>query len=128
VATVYFLVLYFLAGPIINLLYAGKYTEDAWLAPLLAFQVVVLTGTEGCSLHMRAARWPKFVVIVGLAVFVASAISTLFLVRSMGLAGTVYSLVIMNIVGPITKVVIYIWWRYHREAPSALIPLLRGEE
>jgi O-antigen/teichoic acid export membrane protein len=128
VATVHLLVVYFLAGPLINLLYEGKYGEDAWLAPLLAFQVVVFIGGVGFDLHMRAARWPTYVGIYGPVVFIASAISTLFLVRSMGLVGTVYALVIMNIVGFITKVVIYTWWRQHREATSAPLPLLRGGE
>jgi O-antigen/teichoic acid export membrane protein len=118
VAVVYWLAAYLFAAPAINLLYGGKYGEDAWLAPLLALQCVVYIAGTGCDLHMRAALWPKAVAVYAPVMFLVSAVNTWVLVRHMGLVGAVYTLLIMNTAGSVTKLAIYGWWRHHRRGSS----------
>ena len=114
-AVVYLLAAYLFAAPVVRLLYGQKYDEISWLVPLLAFQSVAYTATIGCDLHMRAARWPKFLAIFAVVTLIASATNTLVLVRNMGLVGTVYTIVITNIAASISRLVVYVWWRHDRK-------------
>lgn len=121
VAAVYLIVTYLFAAPLVRLLYGGKYGEDAWLVPLLALQVLMGATAVGCSVHMRAARWPKFFAISAPVVLLASVINTLVFVRSMGLVGTVYAMLIMNCAGPVTSLGVYVWWRRARTKWAAAV-------
>jgi O-antigen/teichoic acid export membrane protein len=120
-ALAYLLAAYLFAVPVVHLLYAGKYDEVAWMVPLLSLQHVLNAATVGCGVQMRAARWPKFLAISAAVTVVVSCITTLALVRSRGLEGTVYAIVIMNFATYASRMAIYGWWRRHhgKRLPAA---------
>lgn len=58
VASAYYAVLWLFGGRIVAILYAGRYTDFAYLLTLVAAPVVVLAASEGSTIAVQAMQFP----------------------------------------------------------------------
>ena len=95
------------AGRIEQLFFGGKYAEDAWLMPILAFVPVALSASMGYSMAMRASQRPHFDLAANAISAPVSIISAVALMHWWGLAGAAISIVLSYIAFAITTCWVY---------------------
>jgi O-antigen/teichoic acid export membrane protein len=105
-----FIFLFLFAQPLVNLLYSGKYSKDAWLVGVLGLMPIFLALAVGFTLQLVASGKPKYYLVVYSVNTPISLIGTIFLLRYFGIAGSAWSLVIPTIVTfPVALVLYYLW-------------------
>jgi O-antigen/teichoic acid export membrane protein len=116
IAVVYLIAAYFLSLPVLELLYGTKYTNIAWLVPVLAIGTVAAAATAGFAVLMRAIQRPQLNALSSASTLVVSGIATAALIPPMGIAGAVYTTTLVNVVFAGTKMMVYAWWRRREQA------------
>jgi O-antigen/teichoic acid export membrane protein len=85
--------LFFFAGHLETLLYAGRYENYIGLIPILGIIPFITSMEIGFSLIVRSLRRPIYYTVLTLGMAVAGVVSGLFLIPSFGVAGAVGSLI-----------------------------------
>lgn len=96
------------ATPAANLIFGGKYTDSAWMMPVLCLIPVFLAGSMGFAHAMRASHRPQFDLAANALAASVAIISVLTLMPRWGLSGAVASMVLASLVYAASVV-----WTYH---------------
>jgi O-antigen/teichoic acid export membrane protein len=102
----YWIVLLLFQGPAFRLLYSGRYTEVAYLLPIVALASVAGSAFFGPSIVLRAMESPR---LVFAAVSISSCISVAIgipLVRFFGVGGAVWSIALSEALAFVAAVVL----------------------
>jgi O-antigen/teichoic acid export membrane protein len=87
VASAYVAVLWLLGGRIMAILYAGRYTDFAYLLPLAVAPVVVLAASQGSAIAVQAMQAPAEVFLAYSVSATLTILAGVALARYWGLAG-----------------------------------------
>jgi O-antigen/teichoic acid export membrane protein len=94
ISVVYFIIIWWLAVPLEQLLYEGKYSAYIWLiVPLGLVPILTAMGT-GFSLILRSIQKVQFYLIGGIASGIVGIVSSYLMIKSWGMTGAVASLVL----------------------------------
>jgi len=84
--------LVFFSGPTERLLFGGKYTNYAWLMPILALIPAAIGFLTGYSMAMRASHKPHFDLLASAIAVPVGVVSAFFFMHWWGLAGAAASM------------------------------------
>jgi O-antigen/teichoic acid export membrane protein len=124
----YWMVLLLFRGPAFRILYSGRYTEVAYLLPVVALASVAGSAFFGPSIVLRSLEEPR---LIFAAVTVSSLVSILIgipLTRAWGVGGAVWSIVVSETLAFVAAIVLL-----RRKAGSAYesvttVPVLSAGE
>jgi O-antigen/teichoic acid export membrane protein len=105
-AVPYWIVLLVFKGPAFRMLYSGRYTEVAYLLPVVALASVAGSAFFGPSIVLRSLEAPR---LVFAAVSISSGISVAIgvpLTRALGVAGAVWSIALSEALAFVAAVVL----------------------
>lgn len=104
-----------LSGSIQSLLFAGKYTADAWLMPILVLMTAAYGPIQGFGMALRAARKPQFDLVSNAFAALVAVMSSYLFIRWWGLAGCVTSLAAAAVVQSLVTFVCFKSWGLEQE-------------
>jgi O-antigen/teichoic acid export membrane protein len=93
-ALCFVMVLALVPRPIEYLLFGSKYSDFAWLIPVLALVSVVNSFSTGYSMGMRGSQMPQFDLISNVVAAPIAVVSAYFFVRWWGLGGAAMSILL----------------------------------
>ena len=93
-ASAYFAVLWLFGGRIMAILYAGRYTEFAYLLPLVAAPVLVLAASQGSTIAVQAMQFPRDIFIAYTLAGVATVVAGIPLTHYWGLPGAAVGILV----------------------------------
>lgn len=96
-ACAYFAVIWLLGGRLIGVLYAGRYTEFAYLLPLVAAPIVITAASQGSNIAVMAMQFPSDVFLSYTASGIATILIGIPLTRYYGLTGAALGLLISSL-------------------------------
>jgi len=97
VAVAYLGVLWLFGGRLIAILYAGRYTEFAYLLPLVAAPVVVTAASQGSCIALQAMQCPADVFLAYTAAGIVTIVTGIPLTRYWGLAGAAVGILMSSL-------------------------------
>jgi O-antigen/teichoic acid export membrane protein len=109
VASAYVAVLWLLGGRIMAILYAGRYTDFAYLLPLVAAPVVVLAASQGSTIAVQAMQAPAEVFLAYSVSATLTILAGVALARYWGLTGALIGILTSSL-----GFCIVITWRCRR--------------
>ncbi|HTU42191.1 MAG TPA: hypothetical protein VMF10_10800 [Candidatus Aquilonibacter sp.] len=95
-SVVYWAILIPLRYPIFHLLYAGKYTESAYLIPLFALETTIWSASLGPAILLRAMESPRSLFIANGAASGVAVLIGIPVTRYFGLQGVICSMIAAN--------------------------------
>ncbi|MGC1371938.1 MAG: hypothetical protein WA824_07365 [Candidatus Sulfotelmatobacter sp.] len=95
-SVVYWAILIPLRYPIFHLLYAGKYTESAYLIPLFALETTIWSASLGPAILLRAMESPQSLFIANGAASGVAVLIGIPVTRYFGLQGVICSMIAAN--------------------------------
>jgi O-antigen/teichoic acid export membrane protein len=110
------------AGPVEQLLFGGKYTEHAWLMPVLVLVPAALGASLGQSMALRAMQRPHFDLAANAIAAPVGVLSAIAFMHWWGLGGAAASMVLSYATSSITT-----WWVYRASAPHAEQGITHGQ-
>jgi len=102
------------AKPVERLLFGGKFSDHAWLIPVLALVPVCTGFAMGFSMALRASQKPHFDLLANAVSASVALISALVSIRAWGLAGAAIS-----VVAGFGAYALTYFWSYKRWSNSA---------
>jgi O-antigen/teichoic acid export membrane protein len=93
-ASAYYAVLWLFGGRIMAILYAGRYTDFAYLLPLAAAPVVVLAASQGSTIAVQAMQAPAEAFLAYSVAGTLTILAGVALARYWGLAGALVGILI----------------------------------
>jgi len=93
-ASAYYVVLWLFGGRIMAILYAGRYTDSAYLLPLVAAPVVLLAAAQGSSIAVRAMQFPAEIFFAYTVAGAITIVAGVPLTRCWGLPGAALGILI----------------------------------
>lgn len=115
-SALYLVVLFFFKTPLERLLYSGKYSQFSSIIPFMGIITLIAAIESRYSMVIRALQRPVYHAIwTGLMAIVAIFAGT-YLILSLGVAGAVYSQIIVGLVSLVINIWFYLNW---------FVPLLR---
>lgn len=96
-ASAYYVALCLFGGRIMGVIYAGRYTEFAYLLPLVAAPALVLAASQGAGIALQAMQCPADLFFAYTLAGVATIVSGVPLTRSCGLPGAAAGMLISNL-------------------------------
>jgi len=123
-AVPYWVVLLLFRGPAFHMLYSGRYTEVAYLLPVVALASITGSAFFGPSIVLRSLESPR---LVFAAVSISSGVSLVVgipLTRALGVGGAAWSIALSETLAFVAAVVL-LRRKAHRalEATPVLLPL-----
>ncbi len=115
VASAYYAVLWLFGGRIMAFLYAGRYTDFAYLLPLVAAPVVVLAASQGSAIAVQAMQAPAEIFLAYSVSGTLTILAGVALARYWGLAGA-----LIGILTSYLGFCIVITWRCRRRLGGVL--------
>ena len=108
-ASGYYGMLGLFGGPIMRLLYGGRYSEFAYLLPLVAAPVVVLAASQGSTIAVQAMQAPSEVLLAYTVSGTFTIIAGIVLARCGGLAGALVGMLASSL-----TFCVVITWRFRK--------------
>jgi O-antigen/teichoic acid export membrane protein len=96
-ACAYVAVIWWLGGRIIGVLYAGRYTEFAYLLPLVAVPIVISAASQGSNIAVMAMQFPVDVFLSYSVSGIATIVIGIPLTRYCGLTGAALGLLVSSL-------------------------------
>jgi O-antigen/teichoic acid export membrane protein len=93
-ASAYYAVLWLFGGRIMAILYAGRYTDFAYLLPLVAAPVVVLAASQGSMIAVQAMQFPAEIFFAYTLAGAVTIVAGIPLTRYWGLPGAAVGILI----------------------------------
>jgi O-antigen/teichoic acid export membrane protein len=124
----YWIVLLLFRGTAFRMLYSGRYTEVAYLLPVVALASVAGSAFFGPSIVLRSLEAPR---LIFAAVTVSSLISVLIgipLTRTWGVGGAVWSIVLSETLAFVAAVVLLRRQAHRAYGTVATVPVLSASE
>jgi O-antigen/teichoic acid export membrane protein len=115
VASAYYAVLWFFGGRIMAILYAGRYTDFAYLLPLVAAPVVVVAVSQGSAIAVQAMQAPAEVFLAYSVSGTLTILAGVALARYWGLEGALIGILTSSI-----SFCIVITWRCRKRLGRVL--------
>jgi O-antigen/teichoic acid export membrane protein len=97
VASAYFAALWLFGARIMPILYAGRYTDFAYLLTLVAAPVVVLAASQGSTIAVQALQFPVDIFFAYTLASVATIVAGVPLTRYWGLPGAAVGILISSL-------------------------------
>jgi O-antigen/teichoic acid export membrane protein len=94
VASAYYAVLWLFGGTIMAILYAGRYTDFAYLLTLVAAPVIILAASQGSTIAVQAMQFPEEIFFAYTLAGVATIVAGVPLTRYWGLPGAAVGILI----------------------------------
>ena len=102
----YWLVLLLFRGPAFRMLYSGRYTEVAYLLPVVALASVAGSAFFGPSIVLRSLEEPRLIFAAVTVSSLASVLVGIPLTRAWGVGGAVWSIVVSEALAFVAAVVL----------------------
>jgi O-antigen/teichoic acid export membrane protein len=115
VASAYYAVLWLFGGRIMAILYAGRYTDFAYLLMLAAAPVVVLAASQGSAIALQAMQAPAEVFLAYSVSAALTILAGVALARYWGLAGALIGILTSSL-----GFCIVVTWRCRRKLAGVL--------
>ena len=115
-ASAYYAVLWLFGGRIMAILYAGRYTDFAYLLPLVAAPVVVLAVSQGSTIAVQAMAAPAEVFLAYSVSGILTILAGVALARYWGLAGALIGILTSSL-----GFCIVITWRCRKRLGGELL-------
>jgi O-antigen/teichoic acid export membrane protein len=110
-AVAYGLVLWAVTAPLEQIIYGGKFSAYDWLIPWAGMIPFFNAIYIGFSVILRAIQKPQHILIVGLAAAPVGLVSSLLLIPSFAVTGSIASLIITGMANMIVVAFLYVQWR-----------------
>jgi O-antigen/teichoic acid export membrane protein len=106
-AVAYWAVLIPLRQPLFHFLYAGKYTESAYLIPLFGLETIVWSASLGPAIVLRAMNSPRSLFVANGAASAVALLVGIPATRYFGLQGVIWSMIFANALYVVVAFVLY---------------------
>jgi O-antigen/teichoic acid export membrane protein len=97
VSITYFIIIIWFGGRLIGVLYAGRYTEFAYLLPLVAAPIVVTAASQGSSIAVVAMQFPADIFLAYSVAGIVTILTGIPLTFYYGLTGAALGILISSL-------------------------------
>ncbi len=110
ISIIYVLFVWWLAVPLVELLYGGKYNAYVWLIAPLGFVPIFMAIGTGYSIILRSIQKVHVYIVSGITVGTVGIVSSFYMIRTWGITGSVLSMILTYLVSFITVYILYKMW------------------
>jgi O-antigen/teichoic acid export membrane protein len=120
-AAVYEVLLILLSGPVVHVVYGGKFDQVAWLIPIQGLVPIFAALAQGYSLNLRALQKPQHYLIASLVATPVGILSAVVLIQAWGIGGAALSSVLTAAAFALAHYLMYRYWMPAEKASHLIL-------